>query len=267
MSAVIRVAAGNLIPCPFQPRKSFPAEAQAELADSIRTQGVIQPLIVRRRGDQFEIIAGERRWRAAQAAGLTELPVIVREADDRAVLELALIENLQRENLNPIEEAIGYSELIEKFQLTQEDAAMKVGKSRVAVTNALRLLRLSREVQDLLREGRISTGHAKVLLGLRSDLGQARAADQVVARSLSVRQTEALVAAMLVPAVVQGGGSAIAAPAPRDPNVSAVETKLRERLATKVHLKYSHGKGAIEIRFFSDDELQRVLDALGVTMD
>src|SRR5438477_12521762 len=143
-------------PSPFQPRKEFAPEALQELADSIRAQGIIQPLIVRQREGFFELIAGERRWRAAQLLGLHEVPVIVREADDAAVLELALIENLQRENLNPLEEARGFAQLIEQFRLTQEEAATKVGKSRVAITNTLRLLKLPSEVQEHLRAGRLS---------------------------------------------------------------------------------------------------------------
>src|SRR2546425_4900976 len=163
---VERVALDRIHPCPFQPRKSFSPETLRELADSIKEQGIVQPLIVRERNGHLELIAGERRWRAAQLLGLAEVPVILRQADDRAVLELALIENLQRENLNPIEEAQGYSQLIEQFQLTQEDAAAKVGRSRAVVANALRLLRLAPEIQAYVRDGRLSVGHAKVILGL-----------------------------------------------------------------------------------------------------
>ena len=156
-------------PCPFQPRKDFSPETLRELADSIKEQGIVQPLIVREREGHLELIAGERRWRAAQLLGLTEVPVIVREADDRAVLELALIENLQRENLNPIEEAHGYAQLVEQFQLKQEEVATKVGKSRAVVANALRLLKLPPSIQASIREGRLSVGHAKVILGLASE--------------------------------------------------------------------------------------------------
>ena len=162
---------------PLQPRQDFSAESLRELADSIKEQGIVQPLIVRAKDDHFELIAGERRWRAAQMLGLSEVPAIVRQADDRAVLELALIENLQRENLNPIEEAGGYAQLIGHFNLTQEQAAAKVGKSRVVIANALRLLKLAPDVQALLREGRLSVGHAKVLLGLASPEEQRLAAD------------------------------------------------------------------------------------------
>src|SRR6266540_5871765 len=155
---VERVALNRIRSSPFQPRKDFPADALRELADSIKEQGIVQPLIVRRRDDDFELIAGERRWRAAQMLGLEVAPVIVREADDRAALELALIENLQRENLNPIEEAQGYAQLIGQFQLTQEEAAAKVGRSRVVVANALRLLKPAPEIQAYVRDGRLSVG-------------------------------------------------------------------------------------------------------------
>jgi ParB family chromosome partitioning protein len=177
---VQRVSLDRIRPCPFQPRKDFSPEALRELADSIREQGIVQPLIVRERGNHLELIAGERRWRAAGLIGLKEVPIIVREADDRAVLELALIENLQRENLNPIEEAQGYAQLIGQFQLTQEEAAAKVGKSRTVVANALRLLKLPTVLQSYLREGRISVGHAKVILGLITEKQQQLAAERVI---------------------------------------------------------------------------------------
>src|ERR1017187_10017689 len=177
---VQRVALHRIQPCPFQPRKDFSPETLRELADSIKEQGIVQPLIVRERGGHLELIAGERRWRAAQLLGLKEVPVILREADDRAVLELALIENLQRENLNAIEEAQGYAQLIEQFQLKQEEVAAKVGKSRAVVANALRLLKLPAALQTSIREGRLSVGHAKVILGLASEANQRAAAEQII---------------------------------------------------------------------------------------
>src|SRR5579883_215149 len=191
---VQRVALDGIVPCPFQPRKDFPAESLKELADSIREQGIVQPLIVRERNGHLELIAGERRWRAAQMAGMREVPVIVRQADDRAVLELALIENLQRENLNAIEEAQGYSQLIQQFNLTQEIVATKVGKSRVVVANALRLLKLPAELQGYIRDGRLSVGHAKAILGLASEKQQRLIAARVLKDAINVRQTEAMVA-------------------------------------------------------------------------
>ncbi len=251
---------------PFQPRKDFPADALRELADSIKEQGIVQPLIVRRRDDDFELIAGERRWRAAQMLGLEVAPVIVREADDRAALELALIENLQRENLNPIEEAQGYAQLIGQFQLTQDEAAAKVGKSRAVVANALRLLKLAPEIQAYVRTGRLSVGHAKVILGLAGTAEQKLAAERVLKQLLNVRQTEALVAQLQNRPVALPGNPSPAAPL-KDSHVAALEQRLQERLGTKVALRYRQGKGAVQIHFYSDDDLERVLEIVGVKLD
>ena len=263
---VQRVPLDKIRPCSFQPRKDFSPEALRELADSIKEQGIVQPLIVRERGGQFELIAGERRWRAAQLLALKEVPVIVREADDRAVLELALIENLQRENLNPIEEAQGYSQLVGQFQLTQEEVAIKVGKSRAVVANALRLLKLTPVLQNFLREGRISVGHAKVILGLASEKLQQLAAERIIKDGLNVRQTEGLVAKLQDRA---GGATRPGrlTPLTQDSHVADLENRLRERLGTKVRLRYASGKGAVEISFFSDDELERILQIVGVTLE
>ena len=196
-------------------------------------------------------------------AGLAQVPVLLREADDRAVLELALIENLQRENLNPVEEAQGYAQLAEQFALTQEDIALKVGKSRAVVANALRLLKLPQEVQSYLRDGRLSVGHAKAILGLASDKHQKVAAEKVLRDSLNVRQTEALVSHLQAR---ENSTSTHAAPltVARDTHVASLENQLRERLGTKVRLRYAQGKGALEINFFSDAELERILQILGV---
>ena len=262
---VQRVPLNRIRPCPLQPRKDFSDEALKELADSIREQGIVQPLIVRERGGFFELIAGERRWRAAQLLNLPEVPIITREADDRAVLELALIENLQRENLNAVEEAHGYGQLAEQFHLTQEDIAAKVGKSRAAVGNALRLLKLPAVVQKYLRDGRLTVGHAKVILGLADEKQQQLAAERVIKEGLNVRQTEGLVPRL------QTRGSrktatkleTIAAPA-GDPHVADLEAKLREVFASKVQLHYVQGKGSVEILFFSEEELERILQILGV---
>jgi len=266
---VRRVPVATVRPCAFQPRKDFAEDALRELADSIRAQGILSPLIVRARGDGFELIAGERRWRAAQLAGLTEVPVIVREADDRAVLELALIENLQRENLNPIEEALGYAQLIEQFQLTQEVAAVKVGKSRTVVANALRLLKLAPELQAYLRHGQLSVGHAKVILGLPGAAEQKLAAERVLKDGLNVRQTEDLVARLQqssTQAPTKSAGSSRPA-VPRDVHIASLETKLQERFGSRVLLRYRKGKGAVEIRFFNDDDLDRILQIAGVSAD
>lgn len=265
---VQRVALNRIRPSALQPRKEFAAEALQELADSIREQGIVQPLIVRERDGFFELIAGERRWRAAQLLNLPEVPIITREADDRSVLELALIENLQRENLNPLEEAVGYAQLAEVFQLTQEEIATKVGKSRAAVANATRLLKLPASVQTLLRNNRLSVGHAKVILGLAEAAQQTLAAERVVKEALNVRQTEGLIAKLQ--AHGERISSHVAPPPllpPPDANIARLEEKIREKFGTKVQLKYALGKGALEIVFFSDDELQRVLEILGVNAD
>jgi ParB family chromosome partitioning protein len=257
----------RIVPCPFQPRKDFPADSLRELADSIREQGIVQPLVVRERNGHLELIAGERRWRAAELAGLTEVPVLLRQADDRAVLELALIENLQRENLNPIEEAQGYSQLIEQFQLTQEQVATRVGKSRAVVANALRLLKLPAEIQAQVRDGRLSVGHAKVILGLASDKHQKLVAARIARDGLNVRQTEALVSQLQARETSTVAKSGPLTPATRDVHVASLENQLRERLGTKVQLRYEQGKGSLEITFFSDSDLERVLQLLGVSAD
>ena len=263
---VQRVPLTRIRACPFQPRKEFSAETLRELADSIKEQGIVQPLIVREQNGHLELIAGERRWRAAQLLGLAEVPVIVREADDRAVLELALIENLQRENLNPMEEAQGYAQLIQQFQLKQDEVASKVGKSRAAVTNSLRLLKLALPIQDFIRHGQLSVGHAKVILGLSDEKQQNVAADRILKDGLNVRQSEVLVA-KLQSREPQAGAKPSLTPLTKDAHVIDLENRLRERLGTKVHLRYAQGKGALEIAFFSDDELERVLEILGVKAD
>jgi ParB family chromosome partitioning protein len=254
-------------PCAFQPRKDFSAEALRELADSIREQGIVQPLIVRARGEGYELIAGERRWRAAQIIGLAEVPVLVREADDRAVLELALIENLQRENLNAIEEALGYAQLIEQFQLKQEEVAAKVGKSRAVVANALRLLKLAPEIQAYVRDGRLSVGHGKVILGLTRAEEQKLAAERVIKQSLNVRQTEGLVAHLQNRSTASAGARPASLSLTRDSHVADLERRLHERFGTKVDLRYRQGKGVLQIHFYNDDDLGRVLEIMGVKPD
>ena len=263
---VQKVPLTRIRPCPFQPRKDFSAESLRELADSIKEQGIVQPLIVRDKGDHLELIAGERRWRASQLLNLPEVPVIVREADDRAVLELALIENLQRENLNPIEEANGYAQLIETFQLKQEEVAQKVGKSRAAVANSMRLLDLHEQVQTWLTQERISVGHAKVLLSLKAQDEQALLAEEIIRRNLTVRAAEKLVADQFahngLPKPTRGsnstGGPALA------PVYQQVQNRLQTHLATHVVLHHGEKRGRIEIEYYGKDDLQRVLVLLGL---
>lgn len=265
---VIQAPLARVKPSPLQPRKDFSAEAIRELADSIREQGIIQPLIVRRVGEDYELIAGERRWRASQAVGLSTVPVVVREADDLTVLEMSLVENLQRENLNAIEEALGFAQLISQFKLTQEQAADKVGKSRATVANALRLLKLPPEVQTWIRNGRLTAGHAKVILGLPSAEEQYLAAERALRDDLSVRQMEEMVAHWQTPkAAPAGKHKADSSRQARDTHVVDMENKLQQRFGTKVSLRYRKGKGSLEIRFFSDDELERILGIAGINLD
>lgn len=260
---VRQVSIDSVQPCPSQPRKDFERQPLEELAESIKVNGILQPMVARTtEGGQLELIAGERRWRAAQIAGLETVPVIVREASDSQVLELALVENLQREDLNPIEEAQGYALLMEAFNLTQEATAQRVGKSRAAVANAVRLLNLSEPLQTHLRQGRLSVGHAKVILGLDDAQQQTLVANRVIKESLSVRETEDLVDKL------QGASTSKTAPQPtsqtRGVHVTSLENRLKEKLGTKVSLTYRDGKGTLTIKYFSDDDLERILNILDV---
>lgn len=242
-------------PNPLQPRKDFDPEALQALADSIAEHGIIQPLSVRKAGDYYQIIAGERRWRAARLAGLTEVPVYVLDIDDRETMELALVENLQREDLNPIEEAEGYRTLMEEYGLTQEEAAAKVGRSRSAVANALRLLSLDDELTEMVKSGKLSAGHARTLLSLPTDKLRRAAAQRVLALQLSVRQTETLCKNMMK--------------APREtPKTAGVdyigdcERSLSRRLGRKVKIVSGKRKGHFELEFYGMDDLNLLLAAL-----
>lgn len=247
----------SLHPNRFQPRTRFEEPAIEDLAASIRAQGIVQPLVVTPEGEGYAIIAGERRWRAAQRAGLTEVPVVVRQvADDRELLELALVENLQRSDLNPIEEAEAYAALQEKFGLSQDEVATRVGKARTTVTNALRLLRLPEEVLDLLREGRLTAGQARPLLGLQETDAQINLADRAVREGLSARDIERLTAAP--------GDRPKAKKPDRPPEVhtAAAEERLTRRLQTRVQIKRQGKGGHLRIHFHSEEELMRLFDAL-----
>ena len=244
-------------PNPDQPRKEFDPEELENLAESIRVHGLIQPLTVREMPTgYYQIIAGERRWRAARLAKLSEVPVVVIDADDRKAMELALIENLQRQDLNPVEEALGYKTLMEDYGLTQEEAAARVGKSRPAVTNALRLLGLNQEVLELVRTGSLTAGHARAIAGLKSEKKQLEAAKKVIALSLSVRQTETLCKNMEKE------------PAPKKEEVFAVdyvaecEKSLSKHLGRGVKIVNGKRKGRFELEFYGPEDLQRLLDAL-----
>ncbi|HEU5458849.1 MAG TPA: ParB/RepB/Spo0J family partition protein [Pyrinomonadaceae bacterium] len=249
----------SVVPGPMQPRTHFDEASLQSLAESIKSHGVVQPLLVRRRDSGFELIAGERRWRAAKLAGLTRVPVIVKEVPDDSLLEIALIENIQRENLNPIEEAQAYRKLIETVGLTQEALASRVGRDRSYITNYLRLLRLPDDLQQLVKEGRLSTGHARTLLALSHPDQQRRLARQIIDGGLSVRVTEQMVQRMLEDKPAKGPS----APRVVDPNVRAAETKLRRALGTQVKILMSEqGRGKVEISFFNSQDLNRIYNLL-----
>lgn len=244
-------------PGPMQPRTHFDEGSLEGLADSIRSHGIVQPLLVRRQGNRYELIAGERRWRAARLAGLAKVPVVVKEVPDQDLLEIALIENIQRENLNPIEEAQAYKRLIENVGLTQEALAARVGRDRSYITNYLRLLKLPDDLQQLVIEGRLSTGHARTILGLAHTDLQRKIARQVIDGGLSVRATE-----HLVRKAVEGTPAKTASVV--DPNIRAAETKLRRALGTQVRIVQLRGEGPgkIEISFFSNQDLDRIYNLL-----
>jgi ParB family transcriptional regulator, chromosome partitioning protein len=261
---VHRINLASIVPSPLQPRKDFGREALQELIDSIRQHGIIQPLIVRQVGARFELIAGERRWRAAQETGLTQVPVIIRSAGDMEVLELSLIENLQRADLNPIEEAQGYARLANEFGMRQEDIALKVGRSRAAVANAMRLLDLHPQVQVWLAQNLITVGHAKVLLALKTPGEQLLAAETVLRRNATVRSTERLVARLLgigrSRRKQRASEHVITSATIRD-----LQNRLQEHLATHVAIHHGEKRGRIEIEYYGNDDLQRILTALGLT--
>lgn len=244
-----------------QPRKRFDEEALSDLTDSVRTHGVIQPLTVRRLSSgYYQIIAGERRWRAAKAAGLKEVPAVIIEADDRKVMELGLIENLQRQDLNPIEEANGYKVLMEDYGLTQEEVSLRVGKSRPAVTNALRLLALPDPVLQLLEEGRLSAGHARALLGASSKSDQRALAQRIIDEELSVRQTEALVKKLAQPKKEPSPAAPEADPYKIYRDAAAKD--LSDRFGRKVSIVQGAKKGKIELEYYDDNDLNALLELL-----
>ena len=252
-----------VVPSPLQPRTVFVESPLDDLVESIRQHGIIQPLIVRAVNGKLELIAGERRWRASRKLGLTTVPVIEREASDRDVLEMALIENLQREDLNPMEEAAGYVRLAAEFSLKQDDIAARVGKSRASVANAMRLLGLHSDVQMLVAQARLTVGHAKAVLAIKDQDTQLLVADQIIRRHLTVRATEKLTQSFLT-GNSQDSGDTKKSPAPReiDIQVRAITNRLREHLATHVAIQHSSKKGKIEIEYYGDDDLQRLLELL-----
>jgi ParB family chromosome partitioning protein len=245
-----------LVPNPRQPRTYIEEHHLEELAQSIRTHGVLQPVLVRRVDDQYEIVAGERRWRAAQRAGLLKVPVVVRDVADHDLLQVALIENIQRENLNAIEEAQAYRRLSDELNLSQEEIATAVGKDRATIANYMRLLRLPAEVRNDLASGSLTMGHARALLGLQDEAGQRQVAREVVSRGLSVRETEALIRREVAPVVPP--------PHPKkvDPNTRAAEEQLKLALGTRTRIIRRGAAGRIEIDFASEDELQRLYELI-----
>src|SRR5258708_7565401 len=262
---VHQISLASIMPSALQPRKNFGHEALQELIDSIRQHGIIQPLIVRQAGTRFELIAGERRWRAAQEIGLASVPAIVRTASDLEVLELSLIENLQRADLNPIEEAQGYARLVNEFGMRQEDVALKVGRSRAAVANALRLLDLHPQVQVWLTQNLVSVGHAKVLLALKAHEEQLLAAETVLRRNATVRSTERLVARLL--GIGRSRRKSRRATGDSSATATAVEdlqNRLQQHLATHVTVHHGEKRGRIEIEYYGTDDLQRIVTALGL---
>lgn len=252
------VAIDRITPSPLQPRRSFEEAKIEELASSIRNQGIIQPLVVRPKGNQFELIAGERRWRAAIKAGLSKVPVVVRDATDHEALQLALVENLQREDLNPIEEAAGYRRLQEEFHWSQEEMAEKVGKSRPAVANAMRLLALPATVQQEVAAGNLPAGQARALLGLHTEPLIISASREVIAKELSTRETEKMVRHLitgrrrrrLVPLI--------------DPDLKSIVEELQRLMGTRVRLlpKARSTKGKIEIEYYSQSDLERIIQTI-----
>ena len=257
-----KVEIDRIAPNPLQPRRSFDEAKIDELAASVRDQGIIQPLLVRRAGERYELIAGERRLRAARKAGLTDVPVVVREAGNGETLELALIENLQREDLNPIEEAAAYQRLQEEFDLTQEEIARRVGKSRPTVANSVRLLVLPREVQQLVASGKLPAGQARALLGLEGETAIVAAARDVVGKALSTRQTERLVAQLRT-----GGRKRRKAMPLSDPDLRALVERLQRSLGTKVRLLHQSksNRGKIVVEYYSAADLERIVHLLGGT--
>lgn len=264
------VALSDIVPSPLQPRQEFREDQLSDLVQSIRERGVIQPLIVRRAGSKYELIAGERRWRASQVVGLAEIPVIARKASDQEVLELALVENLQREDLNPIEEASAYARLSREFGLTQEEISKRVGKSRASVANSMRLLDLNSDVQTMVRKSLISVGHAKVLLSLKSHEEQKLLADIIIRQSASVRTAEKLAATQLSKSVSpQGGntGGRKKSQSQAPPSILHLQNLLQHRLATRVVFHHGEKQGHIAIDYYGNDDLQRILHELGIEVD
>jgi ParB family chromosome partitioning protein len=255
---VVYVQTEMIRPNPFQPREEFDETGINELAQSIREKGVIQPLLVRRKGDNYELIAGERRLRAAKSLGLKEIPILIKNVEDVDSLEIALIENLQRQDLNPIEEAHAYQHLIDKFHMTQESISEVLGKARVTVTNTLRLLKLPHEIQMEIKKGRISYGHGRALIEVEDINLQRKLAQEIIIKGLSVRELESLIKTRRPVGIKRKAGSA----AHREPVVAVLEEEMQHALATKVRITKRKKRGHITIEFYSQEDLQRIANII-----
>lgn len=249
----------QLSPNPFQPRSDFDQEKLDELAQSIKEHGIIQPIVVRHIEGKYQIVAGERRWRAAQIAGLEKVPVVVKEMDDASMMQMALIENVQREDLNPMEEALAYKRLMEEFELKQDEVASRVGKSRSTVANSVRLLNLPEEVQNLVSQGNISSGHARALLGLASKDMVIKLAERIVSKGLSVRQVEEIIKDMHR---LSSSTTTTFTRTSKDPNITDLEDSIQKILGTKVKMVGSYDKGKIEINYYSSEDLDRLIELI-----
>ena len=256
-SQIVELKIVDVEPNKDQPRKEFDKEKLDELADSISKHGVIQPIIVTKQGSIYQIVAGERRWRASKQAGLKKIPAIIRNYDEIKIMEVALIENLQRENLNPVEEALGYKSLMETFSLTQDKISERVGKSRSAIANSLRLLNLPDKVLSMLEKGEISTGHAKVILSVSNKNEQIQVAELIFERKMSVRETENYIKNK---SKTKKSGTPVSSEVKMA--IKEMENAFSKYLGTKVKIKDSNGKGKIEIAYYSHDEFERLMDLL-----
>ena len=254
---IINVQTEQIKPNPFQPREDFDSQSIADLAQSIQEKGVIQPLLVRRKGDYYELIAGERRLRAAKSLNIKELPIIIKEVEDRDSLELALIENIQRQGLNPIEEARAFQYLIDKFQVTQEKISAVLGKARATITNTLRLLKLPKEIQDEIKKGRITFAHGRALLEIEDENHQRRLAQEVISKGLSVRELENLIKMRRPRAFKRKMGHST-----REPFVAVLEEELQHILSTKVRISKRKKRGHINIEVYSPEELERIVNII-----
>ncbi|MDF1863159.1 MAG: ParB/RepB/Spo0J family partition protein [Verrucomicrobiales bacterium] len=264
---VLRVALDKVVPSPLQPRKRFHEENLDELVVSIQEHGVIQPLIVRDVDGKYELIAGERRWRASTKLGLNEVPVILRDASDRDVLEMALIENLQREDLDPLEEAEAFQRLANDFGLKQEEIAQRVGKNRATVSNSIRLLDLDKEVQTLVSRRMLSSGHAKAILGIKTKAEQRLLADMVVRKKLNVRDTEKLVSEQINGKTTTKKAKKGKMTPQAEAYLRQIQDELRSRFATNVAIQHSDKRGKIEIEYYGNEDLGRVLELMGIRLD